>query len=87
MSRCRTRKTETSTPRSVIAAPAQKACWKPSVSADGTGVPDATASLVVDVAIVERSAIPTAPPICWDVLMRPEARPASCGFVPRAPRS
>ena len=44
----------------------------------GTGVPDATASLVVDVAIVERIAIPTAPPICCDVLIRPDARPASC---------
>ena len=35
-----------------------------------------------DTAIVVRIAIPTAPPICCDVLMRPEARPASCGFVP-----
>ena len=81
-SRCRTRKSETRTPTNAIAAPAQNACWKPSVSADGTGVPEATASLVVEVAIVESIAIPTAPPICWDVLISPEARPASSGFVP-----
>ena len=70
------------TPTKVIAAPAQNAFWKPSVSAAGTGVPDATASLVVEAAIVERIAIPTAPPICCDVLIRPEARPASSCCVP-----
>ena len=26
--------------------------------------------------------MPTAPPICCDVLISPDARPASCGFVP-----
>jgi hypothetical protein len=45
-------------------------------------VPVATASVVVVTAIVERIAMPTAPPICCDVLMSPDARPASCGFVP-----
>ena len=45
-------------------------------------MPDATESLVVDVAIVERIAIPTAPPICCEVLIRPDASPASCGWVP-----
>ena len=48
----------------------------------GPAVPVATASFVVVTAIVERIAMPTAPPICCDVLMRPDARPASCGFVP-----
>ena len=49
---------------------------------DGHRRPSATASSVVATAIVERSAIPTAPPICCEVLIRPDARPASCGFVP-----
>ena len=30
-------------------------------------------------AIVVRIASPTAPPICWEVLIRPDAGPASCG--------
>ncbi len=29
--------------------------------------------------IVEAMAVPIAPPICWLVLMRPDASPASCG--------
>ena len=52
---------------------------KPSVSAFGRAVPEATASLVVVVAIVDRTAIPSAPPICCEVLNSPEARPASEG--------
>ena len=60
-------KTETNTPANMIAAAAQNAARKPSVSADGTAVPLAGASSVVETAIVERIAIPTAPPICCDV--------------------
>ena len=37
------------------------------------------ASSVVDTAIVERIAMPTAPPICCEVFINPDARPASCG--------
>ena len=81
-SRPRTRKIETRTPANAIAAPAQNAFTNPSVSATGIAVPRATASSVVETAIVERIAIPTAPPICCDVLIRPDARPASSGFVP-----
>jgi len=33
-------------------------------------------------AIVARIASPSAPPICCEVLIRPEASPASCGLVP-----
>ena len=33
-------------------------------------------------AIVARIASPSAPPICWEVLIRPDASPASCGLVP-----
>src|SRR5206468_6758304 len=69
-------------PAKAIAAPAQNALTKPSVSALGTAVPLETALSVVETAIVERIAIPTAPPICCEVLIRPEARPAYCGFVP-----
>jgi hypothetical protein len=75
-------KTETSTPANMIAAAAQKAARKPSVNAEGTAVPLASASSVVETAMVERSAMPTAPPICCDVLMSPDASPDSCCFVP-----
>ena len=34
------------------------------------------------VAIVDSAAIPSAPPICCDVLIRPEARPASAACTP-----
>ena len=33
-------------------------------------------------ATVARIARPSAPPTCWEVLISPEARPASCGLVP-----
>ena len=32
--------------------------------------------------IVEATATPIAPPTCWDVLMRPEARPCSSRLTP-----
>ena len=51
---------------------------KPCVSAAGSGRNWSTFAK----ATVESTATPSAPPTCWDVLMRPEARPASCGFVP-----
>ena len=35
-----------------------------------------------ELAIAARIARPSAPPICCDVLIRPEARPASCGSTP-----
>ena len=41
-----------------------------------------TASPVRVVAMVESAAIPSAPPICCDVLMRPDASPASAGSTP-----
>src|SRR5262245_42637289 len=65
-----------------MTAPAQKAAVQPSVNATGCEAPVAKASSVFDTAIEVRIAIPTAPPICCEVLMRPDARPASCGFVP-----
>ena len=52
------------------------------MSASGTAVPDATSLSVREIAIVERSAIPTAPPICCDVLISPDARPASAWLTP-----
>ena len=65
-----------------MAAPTQNAAANPSVSATACYEPLANASSVVDTATVERIAMPTAPPICCDVLMRPDASPASSGFVP-----
>src|SRR5262249_1521825 len=62
-SRPRTMKIEIRTPANAIPAPAQKALTKPSVSAAALPVPEATASFVVVTAMVERTAMPTAPPI------------------------
>ena len=67
-------------------APPRKAAWKPSVSAAGSAdfAPPAAAiaSEVREVAIVESSARPSAPPTCWAVLIRPLARPASRSVAP-----
>ena len=38
-------------------------------------------ALVRLLAMVAKIASPSAPPICWEVLISPEARPASCGLV------
>ena len=60
--------------------------WKPATSAwpasVAVGCPPTSASesAVRLVARVERIASPSAPPICWDVLKRPDARPASLGL-------
>ena len=70
------------TPTKVIAVPIQKAVLEPFGERDRHRCSRRTASDVVDVATVERIAMPTAPPICCDVLIRPDARPASCGVVP-----
>jgi hypothetical protein len=43
----------------------------PSTSAFGSGVPEASASSVCVLAIVESAAIPSAPPICCEVLISP----------------
>ena len=59
-----------------------KASVKPETSAGCSALPAATLSLVRVVAIVDRIAIPSAPPICCDVLIRPEASPASDGWTP-----
>src|SRR3954454_2332874 len=56
--------------------------WKPLTSADACEEPPAIASLVREVAIVDSAAIPSAPPICCDVLIKPDARPASAGRMP-----
>ena len=52
------------------------------MSANGAAVPLAIKSEVRVVAIVERIATPTAPPICCEVLISPEARPASWACTP-----
>ena len=70
-SRPRTSKSATSRPASATTIPATNAARKPSVALP-----------VVEVATAVRAAMPTAPPICWEVLIRPEARPASEGYTP-----
>ena len=69
-------------PSAAMIAPATKAAVNPSTSALGTAVPEASASSVRELAIVDSAAIPSAPPICCDVLIRPDARPASDGATP-----
>ena len=63
-------------------APTQNAAWKPDVSACGTASPAFAASFVWAIATDESTAMPSAPPICCDVLISPEARPASFASIP-----
>ena len=56
-----------------------KAFWKPSVRASAGPSRSRPHSLVVEVAIEDSAAMPSAPPICCDVLINPEASPASDG--------
>ena len=64
------------------------ATWKPETSASawsacvGAWPSDDSSSVVRLVANVERSARPSAPPICCDVLKRPDASPASSAGMP-----
>src|SRR4051795_8625450 len=69
-------------PASAIPAPTRKALWKPSVSATTTGLPAAAGWSGGLFATVARIARPSAPPICCDVLISPDAKPASCGSTP-----
>ena len=69
-------------PTAAKTAPTVNADENPSTSACGTAAPPRTASSVCVVAIVDSAAMPSAPPICWEVLIRPEARPASEAFTP-----
>ena len=62
-------------PAAAAAVAPHIAAWNPSVSA-ASGVPPASASLVTEAATVDRTAMPIAPPICHDVLIRPDASPA-----------
>ena len=66
--------------------PAQNAFTNPSVRAEGTASPVASASSVVETAIVERRAIPRLP-ICCDVLIKPTPDPPPGASSRRAPRS
>ena len=59
-------------------APTMNASRKPSVSALAIASPSATRLSVRELAIEARMARPSAPPTCCDVLIRPDARPASC---------
>jgi hypothetical protein len=63
-------------------APTRNADEKPSTRASGSIVAVARESSVRDLAIVESAAMPSAPPICCDVLIRPDASPASDAFTP-----
>ena len=63
-------------------APTVKAVVKPSTSATGSAVPLGDRVRGLRVAIADRIAMPSAPPICCEVLIRPDARPASAGLDP-----
>ena len=43
--------------------------------------PDFSNVFACEVKIVEARATPIAPPICWFVLISPDASPASCGEI------
>src|SRR5262249_10426209 len=77
----RLRRSASMTPRAatMITAPVAKAQWKPTTSAS-VAVPPADAVLLV--AMVDRMARPSAPPICCDVLNNPDASPWSSSFSP-----
>ena len=74
-------------PTAAMIAPAANAPWKPDTSASACVEPPASASCVRDVAIVDSAAMPSAPPICCDVLIRPDASPPRPAGRPRARRS
>ena len=82
ISSCRISTSAATTPASAIPGTDPEGELEPDVSACGTAVPAATSSSVREIAIVESSAIPTAPPICCDVLISPDARPASACATP-----
>jgi hypothetical protein len=63
-------------------APTRNADEKPSTRASGRIVAVARESSVRDLAIVESAAMPSGPPICCDVLIRPDASPAADAFTP-----
>src|SRR4029077_16043705 len=65
-----------------MAPQAQKAHWKPLVSAAAGAAPWWSRVLAWVAAIVDAIAIPIAPPSCSEVLMSPEARPAWCSATP-----
>ena len=81
MSRPRTTKSATRIADDGHGGAAEKAAWKPSVSAAALRCPPRFVA-VVEVATADSAAMPSAPPICWEVLIRPEARPASEGLTP-----
>src|SRR3954462_428662 len=55
---------------------------KPCVSAAGRADPPSSALVTPDVETAARTARPSAPPTCWVVLSRPEARPESSAATP-----
>src|SRR4051812_36217591 len=81
-SRPRTTKRETRTPASATPTPTVKAEWKPATSASAWSLPLAMWLPVTDVATADSAAIPSAPPTCCDVLISPDASPASDDRTP-----
>src|SRR6266511_4199805 len=74
-------------PTAAMIAPTTNAAVNPSTSAEGNAEPPATASPVREVAIVDSAAIPSAPPICCDVLRghgRPQDRRPRDGQIREA---
>ena len=83
LSRVRIRTSVATKPSRAITAPPRNALWNPSLSALGSvELPVAITSSVRDVAIVESTASPSAPPICCEVLISPLARPCSRSSTP-----
>ena len=60
--------------------------WNPPASADVTALPWPSRARECAAATVDATAIPIAPPSCWDESISPEATPASRSLTPtRAP--
>ena len=71
------RVTATRAPATASAPVTANASWNPPVSAAAAGWPSCSRAVVRLTAMVVVTASPTAPPICWLVLISPEARPES----------
>src|SRR5262249_25521447 len=80
----RTRGAAARAPATAGRAGVTKGPWNRAVSAGGGGCRARSWAAVPAAATVVVTARPTAPPICWLVLISPEARPASAGRTPVA---
>ena len=75
-------RTATGMAASPISPLTHSAQWKPPVSATAAARPWPISTRECAAAMVEATAIPIAPPICWEVSMSPAATPALRSVTP-----